>query len=230
VVFSISNSAPFKNAEDWMRLTNMWRTGPDIRDSWNCLYLLAFENDKWASFAGPGHWNDPDMMVLGNVSMGPTTIHPSRLTPDEQYSHVSIFSLLAAPLLIGCPIEQLDDFTLNLLSNDEVIEVNQDPLGKPARLVSEENGVQIWKKPMEDGSLAVGLFYTDDFGKTPESYFRWGDETAKTFTFDFAKARLKGKWQLRDIWRQINLGEFEGSFKTEIRHHGVVMLRMFPQK
>ncbi|MCX6326919.1 MAG: NPCBM/NEW2 domain-containing protein [Bacteroidia bacterium] len=228
VVFSISNNAPIEKAADLARLTNAWRTGPDIRDSWTSLYSLAFTIDKWAEFAGPGHWNDPDMMILGNVSMGPTELHPSRLTPDEQYSHVSIFSLLAAPLLIGCPIEQLDDFTLNLLTNDEVIEVNQDPLGKPARLVADENGVHIWAKPMEDGSLAVGLFNTDDFGKTPQSYFRWGDEQTKQFVFDFAKVGLKGKWKLRDLWRQKDLGEFTGEFTTEIRHHAVVMLRLFP--
>jgi len=229
IVFSISNNAPFEKAADWARLTNAWRTGPDIKDSWNSLYPLAFSIDKWAPFASPGHWNDPDMMILGNVSIGPK-IHPTRLTPDEQYSHVSIFSLLAAPLLIGCPIEQLDDFTLNLLSNDEVIEINQDMLGKPARLVINENGVEIWLKPMEDGSFAVGLFNTDNYGKTPESYFRWADETAKDFTFDFAKAGLSGKWKLRNVWTQSDLGEFDGSFQTEIRHHGVVMLRMYPVK
>jgi len=133
---------------------------------------------------------------------------------------------LAAPLLIGCPIEQIDDFTLNLLTNDEVIEVNQDPLGKPARLLEDRDGVQVWAKPMEDGSLAVGLFYTDDFGKTPQSYFHWGDETPKTFQLDFAQVGLSGKCKIRDLWRQKDLGEFEGSFKTEIRHHGVVMIRM----
>jgi alpha-galactosidase len=227
IVFSISNNAPIEKADDWARLTNMWRTGPDIRDSWTSLYLLSFTIDNWAEYAGPGHWNDPDMMILGNVSTG-AEIHPTRLTPDEQYTHVSIFSLLAAPLLIGCPIEQLDDFTLNLLTNDEVIDINQDPLGKPARLMADENGVQIWTKPLEDGSFAVGLFYTDDFGKTPQTYFRWGDETSKTFTFDFAKAGLNGKWKLRDVWRQADLGEFDGSFSTEIRHHGVVLLKAFP--
>ncbi len=227
IVFSISNNAPIEKADDWARLTNMWRTGPDIRDSWTSLYLLSFTIDNWAEYAGPGHWNDPDMMILGNVSTG-AEIHPTRLTPDEQYTHVSIFSLLAAPLLIGCPIEQLDDFTLNLLTNDEVIEINQDPLGKPARLMADENGVQIWTKPLEDGSFAVGLFYTDDFGKTPQTYFRWGDETPKPFTFDFSKAGLKGKWKLRDVWRQADLGEFDGSFSTEIRHHGVVLLKAFP--
>jgi alpha-galactosidase len=225
IVFSLSNSAPFEHVQDWMRLSNMWRTGPDIKDTWPSLYLTVFTLDRWSPYGGPGHWNDGDMMIVGNVSIGPE-LHPTRLTPDEQYSHVSIFSLLAAPLLIGCPIEQLDAFTLNLLTNDEVIAVNQDPLGKPARLLSDENGVQIWMKPMEDGSYAVGLFNTGSFGATPQSYFHWGDEPAKAFSFDFNKVGLKGKWKLRDVWRQKNLGEFEGSFKTTIPHHGVVMLRM----
>ena len=227
ILYSLSNSAPFALAKDWARISNAWRTGPDIRDSWLSLYTSAFMIDKWGPFGGPGHWNDPDMLILGNVTTG-TDLHPTRLTPDEQYSHVSLFSLLAAPLLIGCPIEQLDPFTLNLLTNDEVIEVNQDPLGKSARLMADENGVQIWVKPLEEGSYAVGLFNVDDFGKTPQSYFRWGNEKSKQFTLDFAKAGIKGNWKIRDVWQQKNLGEFRGSFKTEIRHHGVVMLRLFP--
>jgi alpha-galactosidase len=229
IVFSLSNNAPFEKVEDWKRMSNMYRTGPDIKDSWGSLYLTTFTLDKWAPYTGPGHWADPDMMIIGKVSIGPV-LHDTRLTPDEQYSHVSIFSLLAAPLLIGCPIDQLDAFTLNLLTNDEVIEINQDPLGKPARLISDENGVQIWLKPLEDGSYAVGLFNTADYGKTPQSYFRWGNESPKQFTFDFNKAGLKGIWNIRDLWRQKSQGEFNGSFQTEIRHHGVVMLRMFPKK
>ena len=225
ILYSLSNSAPFENAKDWVRVSNAWRTGPDIRDSWLSLYISAFTIDKWAPFAGPGHWNDPDMLILGNVTTG-TNLHPTRLTPDEQYSHVSLFSLLAAPLIIGCPIEQLDSFTLNLLTNDEVIGVDQDPLGKPARLVANQDGIQIWAKPLEDGSLAVGLFNTANFGNTPQSYFHWGDEAPKAFQLDFAKVGLKGKYKIRDLWRQKDLGEFEGSFKTEIRHHGVVMIRM----
>ena len=228
IVFSLSNNAPFEKVNDWVRVSNMWRTGPDIRDNWHNLYMLAFTIDKWAPYAGPGHWNDPDMMIVGNIATG-AELHTTRLTPDEQYSHISFFSLLAAPMLIGCPLDQLDAFTLNLLSNDEVIEINQDQLGKPARLVSDENGVQIWVKPMIDGSFAVGLFNTDNFGKTPESYFNWGDETPKQFTFNFEKAGLNGKFRLRDVWRQQDLGEFKGTFDTEIPHHGVVMLRMFPE-
>lgn len=228
ILYSISNSAPFAHVKDWVRLTNSYRTGPDIRDSWNSLFVSAFTLDKWAPYGGPGHWNDPDMMIVGNVTTG-TQLHPTRLTPDEQYSHVSLFSLLATPLLIGCPIEQLDAFTLNLLTNDEVIEIDQDPLGKSARLVWNKEGIQIWLRPLEDGSYAVGLFNVGDFGKTPESYFRWGDETSKSFTFDFAKVGLKGKFKLRDVWRQKDLGISNGSFVTNIPHHGVVMLRMFPR-
>jgi alpha-galactosidase len=227
IVFSLSNNAPFEKVSDWARLSNMYRTGPDIKDSWTSLFLTAFSLDKWGPYAGPGHWSDPDMMILGDVAIGPT-LHPTRLTPDEQYSHVSIFSLIAAPMLIGCPIEQLDAFTLNLLTNDEVIEINQDPLGKPARLVADEQGVQTWLKPMEDGSYAVGLFNIDGFGNTAESYFRWGDEPLKSFEFDFAKIGLNGKWRIRDVWKQKDDGVFTGSIKTAIRHHGVVMLRLFP--
>lgn len=227
IVFSLSNNSPFEKVNDWKQFSNMYRTGPDIKDSWTSLFLTTFSLDKWGAFSGPGHWADPDMMIVGKVAIGPV-LHESRLTPDEQYSHVSLFALLPAPLLIGCPIEQADDFTLNLLTNDEVIEVNQDPPGKPAILTAEVDDVQIRIKPMEDGSFAVGLFNVDGYGKTPASCFNWGDEPVKQFVFDFSKAGLKGSWKLRDLWRQKDLGVFKGSFKTVIPHHGVVLLRMFP--
>jgi alpha-galactosidase len=229
IVLSLSNSAPFEKINDWMRVSNMYRTGPDIRDSWTSLYLTAFSLDKWAPYSGPGHWSDADMMIVGNVSTGPH-LHPTRLTPDEQYSHVSLFSLLAAPLLIGCPIEQLDAFTLNLLTNDEVIEINQDPLGKAGRLLYEEDGVQVWLKPLEDGSYAAGLFNTGGYGTDPQSYFWWGDEKAKSFELNFEKIGLNGKWKPRDVWRQKDIGEYSSSFKTSIPYHGVVLLRCFPDE
>lgn len=227
VVLSLSNSAPFANVTDWVRLSQMYRTGPDIRDSWSSLYQLGFTLDKWAPYSGPGHWLDPDMMIVGNVTTGPS-MHPTRLTPDEQYSHVSIFSLLSAPMLIGCPIEQLDPFTLNLLTNDEVIGIDQDPLGKSARLAGEENGIQIWLKTLEDGSYAVGLFNTANYGKAPDTYFRWGNEPVRKFNFDFGKIGLKGKFLVRDVWRQKDLGVYASSIETSIRHHGVVMFRLIP--
>jgi alpha-galactosidase len=228
MVLSLSNTAPFEHVKDWARVSNMWRTGPDIADSWTSLYSLAFTIDKWCPYGGHGHWNDPDMMIVGNVSGAGIGIHPTRLTPDEQYSHVSIFSLLAAPMLIGCPVEQLDDFTLSLLANDEVIAIDQDPLGKPGRLLGKDDGIEIWTRSLEDGSVAVGLFNTDHYGETPASYFHWGNEKPVKYTFDLAGAGLKGKWKVRDVWRQKDLGVFEGKLSTAIRHHGVSLLRLYP--
>ena len=225
IVLSLSNNAPFEKVNEWVRLSNMYRTGPDIKDSWTSLFNTAFVLDKWSPYTGPGHWGDADMMILGDVSIGPV-LHPTRLTPYEQYSHVSIFSLIASPMLIGCPIERLDAFTLNLLSNDEVIAINQDPLGKAARLVMEKDGFQVWKRELENGDYAVGIFNIAGYGKTPQSYFRWGNEQPKTFALNFNEIGLVGNFKVRDVWRQKDLGIFKGKITTLIPHHGVVMFRL----
>ncbi|MEW6234150.1 MAG: NPCBM/NEW2 domain-containing protein, partial [Candidatus Omnitrophota bacterium] len=101
VVYSLSNSAPFDQAGEWVRLSNCWRTTGDIRDTWQSMSGIGFAQSRWAPFAGPGHWNDPDMLVVGLVGWGPN-LHPTSLTPDEQYTHISLWCLLSAPLLIGC--------------------------------------------------------------------------------------------------------------------------------
>lgn len=225
IVFSLSNNAPFEKVTDWVRLSNMYRTGPDIKDSWTSLYNTSFVLDKWSPFAGPGHWSDADMMILGDVSIGPV-LHATRLTPDEQYSHVSIFSLIASPMLIGCPIERLDAFTVSLLANDEVIAINQDPLGKAGRLVLEKDGFQVWKRELENGDYAVGIFNIAGYGKTPASYFRWGNEKAKNFQLNFKDIGLIGSFNIRDVWRQKDLGKYSVSINTLVRHHGVVMYTM----
>jgi alpha-galactosidase len=229
IILSLSNNAPFEKVTDWVRLSQMYRTGPDIKDSWSSLFPTSFSLDKWAPYSGHGHWMDPDMMIVGDVSIGPV-LHPTRLTPDEQYSHISIFSLLAAPMLIGCPVERLDAFTLNLLTNDEVIAVNQDPLGKAGRLVKNDSLVQVWLKPLEDGSYAVGLFNIAGYGTTPTSYFRMGNEPPINYQFDFAALGLKGKWKFRDLWRQKDIGVFAGKLSTNIRYHGVNMYQLIPVK
>jgi alpha-galactosidase len=229
IILSLSNNAPFEKVTDWVRLSQMYRTGPDIKDSWSSLFPTSFSLDKWAPYSGHGHWMDPDMMIVGDVSIGPV-LHPTRLTPDEQYSHISIFSLLAAPMLIGCPVERLDAFTLNLLTNDEVIAVNQDPLGKAGRLVKDDGQVQVWLKPLEDGSYAVGLFNIAGYGTTPASYFRSGKEQPINYLFDFAAQGLKGKWKVRDLWRHKDMGVFSGKISTSIRYHGVSMFQLIPVK
>lgn len=227
IVFSLSNNAPFEKVNEWVRLSQMYRTGPDIKDSWTSLFTNVFSLDKWSPYTGHGHWADPDMMIVGDVSIGPE-MHPTRLTPDEQYSHISIYSLLAAPMLIGCPIERLDDFTLSLLTNDEVIAVNQDTLGRAARLVLEEEGIQTWLKPLADGSFAIGLFNTGGYGTTPASYFRWGNEPEKKYQLSLAKIGMKGSWMLRDLWRQTDKGTVQQLINASIPHHGVMLYRIIP--
>ena len=126
---------------------NCWRTTGDIGDSWGSMAGIGFSQNGHEKYAKPGHWNDPDMLVVGMVGWG--NLHPTGLTPNEQYTHISLWCLLGSPLLIGCDMAQLDDFTLGLLTNDEVLEVNQDPLGKQAaRLVKRETsrfGPRTWR-------------------------------------------------------------------------------------
>jgi len=156
VIFSLSNHAPFEGAGDWSRLANAWRTTGDIRDTWQSVSGIGFSQDRWAAFAGPGHWNDPDMLVVGMVGWG--TPHPTKITPDEQYTHISLWCLLSAPLLLGADLDKLDEFTLSLLTNDEVLAVDQDALGKQAVRVGGEGDWVVYAKELEDGSKAVGLF------------------------------------------------------------------------
>lgn len=135
---------------------NSARTTGDITDTWSSLSGIGFNQAGMEKFAGPGHFNDPDMLIVGKVGWS-KDLHPTRLTHDEQYTHVSLWCLLSAPLLIGCDMTQLDDFTMGLLTNDEVIAVDQDPLGKQASRVAQERPKQIWAKDLEDGSKAVGF-------------------------------------------------------------------------
>src|SRR3954454_13853011 len=144
---------PFEQIEDQSKMLNAWRTTGDIRDSWWSLTNIGFTQDKWAPLAHPGHWNDPDMLVVGYVGWS-KNLHPTNLTPDEQYTHISLWCLLSAPLLIGCDMDRLDDFTVSLLSNDEVLAIDQDALGKQAKSVSKSGDGVVYVKELEDGGRA----------------------------------------------------------------------------
>jgi alpha-galactosidase len=220
IVLSLSNSAPFDKpaggAADWAKWSNAWRTGGDIRDTWDKgVKSRIFAQDKWAPFAGPGHWNDPDMMVLGVVGFGKQ--HPTKLTPDEQYTHMSAWCLLSVPLLLGCDMTKLDAFTLGLLTNDEVIAVNQDPLGRQATTIAKEGETGVLAKEMADGSTAVGLF-------------NLADDHAGDVTVKWSDLKIEGKRTVRDLWRQKDLGVFDGQFTANVPSHGVVMVRVIPVK
>jgi alpha-galactosidase len=191
---------------------NCWRTTGDITDSWSSMSEIGFGQAGREQYASPGHWNDPDMLVVGKVGWG--NLHPTRLTPNEQYTHISLWCLLSAPLLIGCDMSQMDDFTLNLLTNDEVLEVDQDPLGKQARRVAKEENLEVWAKEMQDGTLAVGLFNRG--------------ELESRVTARWSEMGISGKQIVRDLWRQKDLGEFDNQFTTVVPRHGVALVRLRP--
>jgi len=220
MVFSLSNSASFAHAADWARLANCWRTTGDIWDRWEQspadwqygVSEIGFNQDRWAPFAGPGHWNDPDMLVVGHVGWGPA-LHLTKLSPDEQYSHISLWCLFSAPLLIGCDMERLDPFTLGLLSNDEVLALDQDSLGLPAVRVGTVGAIDVFMKTLEDGSKALGLFNRSRQSET-STYNKLG------------RIGLAGKHHVRDLWRQQDLEDTGGSLKLTIPGHGVVLLKL----
>ncbi len=214
IVYSLSNTAPFEHAADWARLANCWRTTGDIVDSWASISEIGFSQDKWAPFAGPGHFNDADMLVIGHIGWGPN-LHPTHLSPDEQYTHISLWCLLSSPLLLGCDLTALDDFTLSLLTNDEVLAINQDELGAQAVRIVGGDTYAVYAKDMADGSKAVGLFNKEALSDDP-----------KAITLNFTDLGISGEMLVRDIWRQKDLGTFDGSFTAEVPAHGVILLKI----
>jgi len=190
---------------------NCWRTGGDINDSWGSVVGCGFSQDGHQKFAGPGHWNDPDMLVVGMVGWGPN-LHPSGLTQNEQVTHITLWSLLSSPLLIGCDMTRLDQFTSDLLMNDEVIAINQDPLGKPAGRVAQAEGTQVWSRPLSDGTIAVGLFNTSV--QDTDVTVKWTDVGAK------------GKQPVRNLWLKKDLGSFSDAFTAKVPSHGAVFIKI----
>jgi alpha-galactosidase len=195
-----------------------WRTTGDITDTWRSMSGIGFRQDKAAPFAKPGNWNDPDMLIVGQVGWG--NLHPTRLTVDEQYTHISLWCLLSAPLLIGCDMEKFDDFTLNLLSNDEVLALDQDALGKQATCVLTEGNLKVYEKELADGGRALGFF----------------NLAAAPVNMDFnqfEQIALTGKFHVRDLWRQKSLADVNtaGSvLPLTIPAHGVALYKLTAAK
>ena len=197
---------------------NTWRITGDISDNWRSMSGNGFNKDKAAPYSKPGNWNDPDMLVVGQVGWG--NLHPSHLTSDEQYTHISLWCLLASPLLIGCDMTKFDDFTLNLLENDEVLAIDQDALGKSATCVLTNGDVRIYEKELEDGGRALGIF---NLGSAPVN-------------LDFnqlAAIGFAGKQHVRDLWRQIDLPDVDaagGILTMTIPVHGVMLYKLTTAK
>jgi alpha-galactosidase len=202
IVFSICNwgvKAPWT----WGPHTgNLWRTTGDISDTYDSMSLIGFTQNGLGKFAGPGHWNDPDMLEVGNGGM----------KDDEYLTHMALWAMLAAPLLAGNDIRSMSEETKAILMNPEVIAVDQDAKGVQGHRVWDEGPLEIWVKPLADGSQAAGLFNRS--------------ESALKITLDFKTIGAPASAKLRDLWERKDLGTMQNSYTAEVPKHGVVLLKV----
>jgi alpha-galactosidase len=195
-----------------------WRTTGDLGwakgSSLPGFYFVGFVNAGLNAYAGPGGWNDPDYILIGTVGDARRSAlppQPTSLTPAEQYSYMSMWSLMASPLFFSGDMSKLDAFTLNILDNSEVIDVDQDPLGKQARVIRHTPQELVLARPMKDGSMAIGLF---NLSSDP-----------RTVSLDWRDIGLSGKVRVRDVWRQKDLGTFDDRFTSLLSTHDVTLIR-----
>jgi alpha-galactosidase len=210
---------------------NVWRATNDINDSWSSMSNIGFAQNGHEQYTGPGHWNDTDMLVVGRVGWG-NTQHASNLTQNEQLTHIGLWAILAAPMLMGNDLTRMDEFTINMMSNDEMLAVNQDPLGKQGWRIAAMDAAdqpvtgtaanravkQVWGRPLVDGTFAVGLF-------------NLGNEAAKVSipVKDLAtglKTTFKTPLAARDIWQLKNLAPVGDTLSIEVPRHGMAFLKL----
>jgi len=212
MVFSMcewGTSQPWLWAE---KVAHLWRTTGDIQDCWDCQTpwggmgwsLILDLQSGLEKFAGPGHWNDPDMLEVGNGGM----------TTAEYQSHFSLWCLLAAPLMAGNDIRNMTPEIKEILTNKEVIALNQDTLGIQASKIRDDGDFEVWSKPLSDGSKGIILF-NRSAQKTPMK-ISWEE-------LGFEKSRAAA---VRDLWTHQDLGKFTTAFSAEVDPHGVVVLKV----
>jgi alpha-galactosidase len=164
----------------------------------------------------PGHYGDLDMLQIGPMgtpNQAAKVFKPSRLKPSEQYLQVTLWSILTQPLLLSCNVPTMDDFDLNLVTNTEVLAVNQDPLGKQGyRVKNLKDSWEVWAKDLEDGSKAVALFNLGD----------------KDQVISISAKELGLKGTIRDLWRQKDIGNLKEEFSSAVSPHGAVFLKITP--
>ena len=181
---------------------NLWRTTGDISDHYARMAEIGFGQAGLSRFSGPGHWNDPDMLEIGNGGM----------KPDEYRTHMSLWAILAAPLLAGNDLTDMTSETVAMLTNREVIAVDQDKLGKQGDRVYAEGPIEIWAKPLAGGAKAVGIF-----NRHPQPI---------TATLNFKEIGFKHSVHVYDIWQTKDLGTMTGAYTVSVPSHGVVFLRV----
>ncbi|WP_263367401.1 putative Ig domain-containing protein [Edaphobacter bradus] len=200
-----------------------WRTTGDLGavkgGSLPGFYSVGFANAALDAYAGPGGWNDPDYILIGTVGDANDInlpAKPTHLTQGEQYSYMSMWSLMAAPLFFSGEMTKLDDFTLNVLCNSEVIDIDQDSLGRQAKVVRKTPQEFVLAKPLDDGSVAVGLF---NLSTEP-----------LTISVPWSDVERSGTLMVRDVWRHESIGAFANGFSSQVPAHDVALVRISPQR
>jgi alpha-galactosidase len=183
---------------------NLWRTTGDINDTWDSMTRIGFGQDALASYAATGHWNDPDMLEVGNGGM----------TDIEYRTHMSLWALLAAPLLAGNDLRNMSPAALAILTNPEVIAVDQDPAGKQGRRVKQVGETEVWVRPLTDAAYAVGLFNRGT--------------AAAEISVRCEELQACGDFQVRDLWSGQNLGPSGLTLSATVEPHGVRLLKLMP--
>lgn len=196
-----------------------WRTTGDIWDGWrdgphisqNGIESLGFEQQRGLeAYAGPGGWNDPDMLVVGMRGRG--AIGGPGCTDAEYRTHFSLWCLLAAPLVMGCDLRTIDADSLEILSNSELIALDQDPLGRQGFRICRLGRCEIWVKPLANGDIAVGVFNRDD--------------AMRQLNVPWSDLEIEGPWHVRDLWLHADLGEFESQISLELESHACCIYRL----
>ena len=191
-----------------------WRTAGDLGFELDRITNVAIKNSEHRAWSKPGAWNDPDYILIGRIGNAANMGEPELcgLSPNEQYAYMSLWSLMASPLIFSGDMRYLDEFTLNVLCNPEVIEINQDALGQAAAYVMLNAESYLMVKDLEDGGKAVGFFNRSD--------------AAVDVTAPWPVLGITGPMNVRDVWRHKDLGTADGTYTVKVPRHGVVMLRL----
>ena len=205
------------NVWDWAagNGANSWVTSRQMIDDWKIVTRDLFQSPWTEGGAQPGHWTSPGLLMLGRFGVGDVRV--THLTPVEQMAQLSQYALLSSPLWLSCDLSLLDPNKLHpsttaMLTNDEVLDIDQDPAGHAAVQVSDRRAAYVWSKPLADGTVAVGLFNTGD--------------TENRLRVTLSEIGLNGAQPVRDLWLHQDLGDFTGTFATDIPAHGVALVKI----
>ena len=213
IVFSICEYGE-ENVAAWGAAAGgqCWRTTGDKFDFWEDVVTDMKTHENLWRYAGPGAWNDADMMLIGKTVW--SDHKGTRLTPNEQYTHVSMWAMWAAPMMIGCDLRGIDPFTLSLITNYEVIDLNQDELGAAAAKIQGGDDWAVWARPLSDGSIAVALVNLSPF--------------EQKMLFCLKKAGMEGTWKVRDLWRQKDEGDVKTGYRVAVPGHATHLVKFTP--